>query len=137
MFIDVGLIVKVFIYVAGGIMPFVYNYYFVKRKVSSSEEGGEVKNNERRVSDEIQLGSEEAKPKKTMSVEPITLSNTLSLHYIHSQESSEVKGGTTPLYVLLVIDQNTMNNPETLNKVISDVPKIVGTFETSMVKQQS
>jgi len=135
-FIDVGLIVKVFIYVAGGIMPFVYNYYFVKRKVSTSEEG-EVKSNEKSVRDEIQLSSEEVKPKKTMSVEPITLSNTLSLHYIHGQDSNEVKGGATPLYVLLVIDQNTMNNPETLNKVISDVPKIVGTFETSMVKQQS
>jgi len=135
-FIDVGLIVKVFIYVAGGIMPFVYNYYFVKRKVSASEEG-EVKSNEKSVRDEIQLSSEEVKPKKTMSVEPITLSNTLSLHYIHGQDSSEVKGGATPLYVLLVIDQNTMNNPETLNKVISDVPKIVETFETNMVKQQS
>ncbi len=133
MFIDVGLIVKVFIYIAGGIMPFAYNYYFVKRKVSVSEESKAEANKENRV----HMNNAATTSKKTISVEPLTLSNTLSLPYIHGQESNHAKSSVTPLYVLLVIDQNAMNNPEALNKVISDVPKIVGTFESSPLKQQS
>ncbi len=129
MIIDVGLLVKVFIYIVGGIMPLVYNYYFVKRKVAIETE------NTKEVSKEVTQNTVESKPPKNAPVEPITISNTLSLQYIHDQESI-TKGTPTPLYVLLVIDQNTMNDPEALNKVISDVPKIVGSFENSSAKEQ-
>jgi len=129
MFIDAGLFIKVFVYIVGGIMPFVYNYYFVKRKAA------EVRNT-KEANKLVTQSTVESKLPKNTSVEPITLSNTLSLQYIHGQES-DTKGALAPLYVLLVIDQNTMNNPETLNKVISNVPKIVGSFENSLARSKA
>ncbi len=128
MFIDVGLVLKVFIYIVGGFIPFLYNYYFIKKRVDKESTEKIIKENNKTLSehDKLRLNKVTGEEEKR-AIEPITLSNTLSLHYLRDERTT--RNTATPLYVLLVIDQNTMNNPEALNKVISDVPKIMGSFE--------
>ncbi len=128
MFIDVGLVLKVFIYIVGGFIPFLYNYYFVKKRVDKESTEKITKESDKTLSGHDKLRSNKVTgEEEKRTIEPITLSNTLSLHYLGDERIT--RNTATPLYVLLVIDQNTMNNPEALNKVISDVPKIMGSFE--------
>ena len=136
---DVWLLLRILVYIMGGVLPFIYNYYYVKRKVrrgksdtkKTSEENITVVSNFT-FSSELRGVKAEIENTSNNSIEPITIVSSTSIVSPHAYND---RGRGSPLYVVLLIDHNVMRNPEALTKMVLNVPKIVNNIESKFNKK--
>ncbi|OYT55550.1 MAG: hypothetical protein B6U76_05670 [Desulfurococcales archaeon ex4484_217_2] len=109
---DVWLLLRILVYIMGGVLPFIYNYYYVKRKVKGGKEVNEKTSEENSI--------------------VVTIVSSTSIVSPHAYDD---RGKSNPLYVVLLIDHNVMRNPEALTKMVLNVPKIVNNIESKFNKK--
>lgn len=127
---DLWLLLRILVYIMGGILPFLYNYYYVKKKVEKSRQtrnGSEenlVVSGFYYSSDTKDIYVSDKNVVKE-SIEPITIVSSASITSPHAYDDRSI-----PLYVVLLIDHNVMKNPDALSKIVLNVPKIVDSMES-------
>ncbi|RLG76484.1 MAG: hypothetical protein DRO23_00630 [Thermoprotei archaeon] len=134
---DLWLLLRIAVYIMGGILPFLYNYYYVKKKVKkgrqakNSSEENLVVNNFYYSSDAKDVSAGDKNVIKE-SIEPITIVSSTSIASPHAYDD---RSGSTPLYVVLLVDHNVMKNPDALSKIVLNVPKIVDSMESRVHRE--
>jgi len=136
---DVWLLLRILVYIMGGVLPFIYNYYYVKRKVKGGKEVNEKTSEENSIvvsdftfSSELRGMGIESGNTADETIEPITIVSSTSIVSPHAYDD---RGRSNPLYVVLLIDHNVMRNPEALTKMVLNVPKIVNNIESKFNKK--
>lgn len=132
---DVGLLLRIAVYILGGILPFIYNYYFVKKKLKIISEN-ERKSLESNVENFINAHSSNISSTEThrrtgeisksrLTLEPTTIITTSSLETKDIINNADENNSFNPLYIVFVIDKTIAHNPSALNSVIMSMPEIV------------